>query len=70
VVVFDHVTAQLAGDQLVVHNPTQFDADVKVLLENTAAASRPLGIWTLKNAKHLAVPAGGTAEISIQAAQP
>jgi hypothetical protein len=67
VIVFDHVTAQLEGDKLIVHNPTQFDADVKVLLENKVAASRPLGTWTLKNAKPLAVPAGGKAEISTKA---
>ncbi len=70
VIVFDHVTAQLEGDKLIVQNPTKFDADVKVLLENKAAASHPLGVWTLKNAKHVAVPAGGKAEISIQANQP
>ena len=67
VIVFDHVTAQLDGDKLVVHNPTQFDAEVKVLIENKAAAARPLGIWTLKNAKPLAIPAGGKAEISTKA---
>ncbi len=70
VIVFDHVTAQLEGDKLVIHNPTQFNADVKVLIENNAAASSPLGIWTLKNANHLAVPAGGNAKISLLADQP
>ena len=69
VIVFDHVTAQLEGDKLVIHNPTKFDAEVKILLENNAAAARPLGIWTLKNAKPLAVPAGGKAEISLLADQ-
>ena len=67
VIVFDHVTAQLEGDKLVIHNPTQFNADVKVLIENNANASSPLGSWTLKNATPLAVPAGGSAEISIKA---
>ena len=69
VVVFDHVTAQLEGDRLIIHNPTQFDADVKVLIENNAAASRALGIWTLKNAKHLAVPTGGRAEFPVKGSQ-
>jgi hypothetical protein len=66
VVVFDHITAQLEGDKLVVHNPTKFDPDVKVLLGNKAAASRPLGAWALKNARRL----GGKAEVSVKSAQP
>lgn len=70
VVVFDHVTARLEGDRLIIQNPTQFDADVKVLIENNAAASRALGIWTLRNAKQLAVAAGKTAELPVKISLP
>jgi len=68
VVVFDHVEASLDsnGKKLIIRNPTKFDARVKVLCETTEQASRPLGIWTLKNARTVDIPAAGGAEISLK----
>jgi len=53
VAVFDHVNARLDKDRLVVENPTQFPASVKLWVENQPAATR------------LAVPPGATVDCEV-----
>ncbi len=65
---FDHVNArvkQRTAERLVVslENPTQFDARVKVLAENSIETSRVLGQNYLWKCRHIEVPARSTAEL-------
>lgn len=53
VAVFDHVNARLDDSKLVVENPTQFPASVKLWVENQPAATR------------LAVPPGATVDCEV-----
>jgi hypothetical protein len=70
VIVFDHIEASLNGNTLVLRNPTTLNATVKVLVENNAQARVPLGVWTLRRAVAVEVPAGATVERPLPAAQP
>ncbi|MEI8375067.1 MAG: hypothetical protein WCJ35_19760 [Planctomycetota bacterium] len=61
--VFDHIQSELLerdahGVRLKLTNPTQFDAEVKVLCEPSTACARPLGLNTLFGARIVCVPAG------------
>ena len=63
--VIDHITVQsqqrtAAGLELVLHNPTRFDAAVKVLCETAENRTIPLGLNALNNARVLHIPAGAT----------
>ena len=48
-----------------IRNPTKFDANVKVLIENNQAGDPPLGVWTLQNARIVTVPAGNKTEMPL-----
>jgi hypothetical protein len=58
VVVFDQVEAALKGEGVLIRNPTPYLARVRVLIEDKAQAARPLGVWTLRDARCVEVPAG------------
>jgi hypothetical protein len=70
--VFDHVEARLrerAPGRVVVtlKNPTSVDAEVRVLAESDAEATRPLGPGALLGARVVTVPAGATADVDFEA---
>jgi hypothetical protein len=63
--VIDHITVQsqqrtAVGLELVLHNPTRFDAAVKVLCEIAENQTIPLGLNALNNARVLHISAGAT----------
>jgi len=65
VCVFDHIVVKLkkrtdAGLRLVMHNPTPFDAEVKVLCETAASTALPLGLNPLFGARTILIAAGAT----------
>jgi hypothetical protein len=66
-VCFDHVDAAVgdAGEQWVLSlsNPTDFDAEVTVLVEARSAFDRPLGECALAGCPRVRVPARGRAEL-------
>lgn len=66
VCVSDHVNAWLDGDELVIANPTAYNATVKVMVENDDARHRPLGLYWQQLFQHIAVPAGECTRVSIR----
>jgi len=70
--VFDHVNARIkekAGGRakLTIENPTRVAATVRILTETTGAAAEPLRAGAVLDAQTVAVPAGGTVEVSVAA---
>jgi hypothetical protein len=62
---FDHIVVEskkktASGLQLMLHNPTSFDAEVKVLCEDQKSRSEPLGLNPLLGARTILIPAGKT----------
>jgi len=71
--VFDHVEARITGHTstaltLEVHNPTAFDADVRIFAENSGDARNLLGQAAAVRWPVFALPAGATQtwEIGVQ----
>ena len=69
VVVFDHVEAKLetsGGKQkILIHNPTSFDAQINLLVENGADLERPLGINLGPKFQVVVVDAGQTVVVPL-----
>jgi hypothetical protein len=67
---FDHVSARIkewARGRLVltIANPTRFDATVRILAETAATAGEPLRPGAILDGQTAAIPAGGTAQVSV-----
>jgi hypothetical protein len=72
---FDHVEARVREQTqgrliIAIKNPTAVDASVRVLAESDAEAARPLGVGALLGARVVAVPAGGSADVEVEAPPP
>ncbi len=69
--VFDHVEASWHRENgeksLQIHNPTPFDATVKILLETSQEAKKPLGPLAGMNFSRVEVGAGQTVRVEIEA---
>ncbi len=61
VCVSDHVKAQLEGDTLMIENPTNYPARVKVLVDRDRA--KPLGLYWQEKLQTVSVEAGGQTSI-------
>ena len=60
----DHVNAWLDGGELFIQNTTDFDACVKVLIEDDEKMKRKLGAYWQDMFKRVSVPSGSTVHIS------
>ena len=64
IAVLDHVDVTVTraenGWRLAIHNPTPFEAQVKLLAETTRACEKPLGPNPLEESLQLRIPAGTT----------
>jgi hypothetical protein len=65
VIVFDHIIAEVMGHsdqrmEVKLTNPTVFDADIKVLCENSSEIQKPLPMNALFDALILHIPAGSS----------
>lgn len=65
VTVLDQVEATLHDDILTLRNPTNFAAEVKIVVENAAQAKQPLAPLALIDAYRQHVPAQGHAQVAI-----
>ena len=63
--VCDHVNAWLKDGVLYIQNTTQFDADIKVLVEDGEELKKNLGIYWHDKFEVVNVPAGSTVKFSI-----
>ncbi len=61
----DHVDARLADGVLYITNPTAFDAEVKVMVEEEDAVQQPLGLYWQEKLTKVAVAAGETVKLSV-----
>jgi hypothetical protein len=70
IVVFDHVEAKLldGGDKwlLTLHNPTDFDAVVKIYVETSGSLQKPWGECALAGCRTVEVAKGGTTTAEIK----
>ncbi len=63
----DHVNAWLERGELVIANPTAYDATVKLMIEDAAAQRRPLGLYWQQLFRRVPVPAGGCVRVDLRA---
>ena len=65
-VALDHVRARLESQSLHLENPTPHDAWVKIMVENDAAGTKPLGANPLAGRRGVYVPAHGTFTVNLE----
>lgn len=63
VIAFDHVMAKLSGEKLVITNPTRFDANVRVFIDNDPSKAYPQGF--IAQCPMVQVKAGAIKEIAL-----
>ena len=63
----DHVEARIEDGKLIIANDTQFDAEVKVMVEDAAKRREILGVYWQEMFTRVNVPAHGSISLDIQA---
>lgn len=63
--VLDHVEAMADGGELRVKNPTKFPARVKLLIETSDQAKRPLGVLAMRDCATVALEAGEEKRVAV-----
>lgn len=59
----DHVNAYIDGNDIVICNPTDYDACVKVMIDDEDSVRRPLGLYWQERMKYVCVKAGESVRV-------
>lgn len=61
----DHVDALFDGNNIIISNPTSFDAEIKLMVESSAEKSSMLGLYWQEKMRRISVPAGKSISVEI-----